>query len=78
MLGDAITKPGTPHYAFHESMEQFWSSYRKGGDLYLRKPTNAESSTVKQLNGHFRRLDSLRKMLHTLLVELPLSVPNTI
>jgi hypothetical protein len=42
MRGDAITEPGTPHFQFHESLEEFWAQYRKGGDRYGTTPTNAE------------------------------------
>jgi hypothetical protein len=42
MYGDAISKPGTQHYVYHETLEPFWDRYRAGGDLYGTKPTNAE------------------------------------
>ena len=42
MRGDIITEPGTPHYIYHRSLEQFWEPYRKGGSLFGSRPTNAE------------------------------------
>jgi hypothetical protein len=42
MRGDIITEPGTPHYNYHRSLEQFWDQYRKGGNLEYTMPTNAE------------------------------------
>jgi hypothetical protein len=42
MKGNIITQPGTPHYNYHRSLEQFWDQYRNGGSLELEKPTNAE------------------------------------
>ena len=42
MYGNAFTQPATPHYDFHASLEGFWASYRRGGDLYPSLPTNAE------------------------------------
>jgi len=41
MRGNAITEPGTPHYAFHQSLKQFWNPYRPGGHLHGQTPTNA-------------------------------------
>jgi hypothetical protein len=41
MRGNAITGPGTPHHAFHQSLEEFWAPYRPGRELFGRKPTNA-------------------------------------
>jgi hypothetical protein len=42
MRGDIITEPGTPHYKYQRSLEQFWDQYRKGGSLESKMPTNAE------------------------------------
>jgi hypothetical protein len=42
MYGDVLTKPGTTHYVFHESLEQFWVRYRDDGDLRGTIPTNAD------------------------------------
>jgi hypothetical protein len=42
MEGDIIAQPGTPHYLYHRSMEQFWGQYREGGSLEHSMPTNAE------------------------------------
>jgi hypothetical protein len=42
LKGDIITRPGTAHYNYHRSLEQFWDQYRKGGTLEYKKPTNAE------------------------------------
>src|SRR5208337_5291756 len=40
--GNTITEPGTPHYNFHQTLEQFWEPYRRGGELYGQVPTNAQ------------------------------------
>ena len=40
--GNAFTELGTPHYEFHRSLENFWDSYRKGGDLFGEVPTNSQ------------------------------------
>lgn len=40
MRGNAFTETGSPHYEFHSSLEEFWSPYRKGGDLFGKVPTN--------------------------------------
>jgi hypothetical protein len=40
--GNILTEPGTPHYIYHRSMEQFWDQYRDGGSLEFTMPTNAE------------------------------------
>jgi hypothetical protein len=42
MRGNIIAEPGTPHYIYHRSMEDFWDQYRKGGGLEHSMPTNAE------------------------------------
>jgi hypothetical protein len=42
MKGDIIAQPGTPHYLYHRSMEQFWDRYREDGSLEHSMPTNAE------------------------------------
>jgi hypothetical protein len=42
MKGNILTEPGTPHYKFHQSLEQFWDQYRAGGSLESGMPTNAE------------------------------------
>jgi hypothetical protein len=41
MRGNIFTEPGTPHYIFHRSLEQFWDQYRRGSLIYSM-PTNAE------------------------------------
>jgi RHS repeat-associated protein len=46
--GNAFTQPGTPHYDFHQSLEQFWDQYRVGGDLYGSTPTNAQYGQALQ------------------------------
>ena len=33
---------GSPHYKAHESLEEFWDQYRKGGELHRTRPTMAE------------------------------------
>ena len=33
---------GSPHYKAHESLEEFWDQYRKGGELLRTRPTMAE------------------------------------
>ena len=40
--GNVLTDIGSPHYKAHESLEQFWDQYRKGGELYGISPTMAE------------------------------------
>jgi hypothetical protein len=42
MKGDIIAQPGTPHYLYHRSMEQFWDRYREGPGVGSKMPTNAE------------------------------------
>jgi hypothetical protein len=42
MRGNILTQPGTPHYNYHKSLEQFWDRYRAGGSLEFDMPTNAE------------------------------------
>jgi hypothetical protein len=42
MRGNILVEPGTPHYNYHRSLEQFWDQYRKGGNLESKMPTNAE------------------------------------
>ncbi|HEY6256971.1 MAG TPA: hypothetical protein VIY51_14385 [Xanthobacteraceae bacterium] len=42
MRGNILTEPGTPHYNYHRSLEQFWDQYRKDGSLESEMPTNAE------------------------------------
>jgi hypothetical protein len=39
--GDAVTEPSTPHYFFHQSLEQFWDPYRSDGELYGQLPINS-------------------------------------
>ena len=40
--GNAITDVGSPHYSYHESLEQFWSEFRNGGERFRELPTLAE------------------------------------
>jgi hypothetical protein len=42
MPGNIITEPGTPHYLYHRSLEQFLDQYRRGRSLESKMPTNAE------------------------------------
>ena len=42
LRGNAFTEAGSPHFEVHNSMESFWDSYRKGGDLFGEVPTNAQ------------------------------------
>jgi hypothetical protein len=42
MRGNILAEPGTPHYNYHRSLEQFWDQYREGGSLESKMPTNAE------------------------------------
>ncbi len=42
MKGDALRDPGSPHYGFHEVLEDFWDRHRPGGDLFPQMPTNAQ------------------------------------
>jgi len=48
MKGNAFTEPGTPHYDFHASLEQFWNQYRPNGALYPSVPTNEEYGQAVQ------------------------------
>ena len=48
MEGNAFTESGTPHYDFHNSMEQFWNQYRQGGENFGLTPTNAEYGAALQ------------------------------
>ena len=48
MRGDIIAEPGTPHYNYHRSLEQFWDQYRDGGSLEFKMPTNAEYGEAVQ------------------------------
>ena len=48
MQGNAITEPGTPHYNFHQSLEQFWNQYRRSGAFFQLRPTNAEYGQALQ------------------------------
>jgi RHS repeat-associated protein len=38
LQGDALRQPGTPHYEFHRSLEEFWEPFRKSNKV----PTNAQ------------------------------------
>jgi RHS repeat-associated protein len=42
LRGNAFTEPGSPHYDFHQSLNQFWRPYQRGGELFGKVPTNAE------------------------------------
>ncbi|WP_158301673.1 RHS repeat-associated core domain-containing protein [Paenibacillus mesophilus] len=42
--GNAFSEVGSPHYNAHESLEQFWNQYRRGGEKYGEVPTNLEYS----------------------------------
>ena len=46
MRGNAFTEVGSPHYEFHSSLEEFWTPYRKGGDLFGQVPTSAQYGTA--------------------------------
>jgi RHS repeat-associated protein len=48
MEGNAITEPGTAHYDFHQSLEQFWDQYRPGGELFGQVPSNGEYGQALQ------------------------------
>ena len=48
MQGNAFTEPGTPHYDFHSSLEDFWDQYRPGGALEGLRPSNAEYGMALQ------------------------------
>jgi len=45
MKGNVLTDRDTPHYAFHQSLEQFWNQYREYG---TSMPTNAEYGEAVQ------------------------------
>ena len=40
LRGNAFSGPGTPHFDFHQAMEEFWELYR--GELLGQLPTNAQ------------------------------------
>jgi len=40
--GNALTGQGTQHFTLHQSLEQFWDQFRRGGNRYPSTPTNAE------------------------------------
>ncbi|WP_291581479.1 hypothetical protein [Clostridium sp. UBA6640] len=40
--GNIFTDIGSQHYNAHKSMEEFWSQYRNGGELYGLKPEMAQ------------------------------------
>ncbi|HQL76006.1 MAG: tRNA3(Ser)-specific nuclease WapA precursor [Planctomycetes bacterium ADurb.Bin126] len=49
MKGNAFADVGFPHFNFHSFLEEFWSKYRKGGELFGTVPTNAEyGAALKQ------------------------------
>ena len=41
-------EPGTPHYDFHASLEQFWNQYGPNGILFPNVPTSAEYGQALQ------------------------------
>jgi len=48
MRGDIITEPGTPHYKFHRSLEEFWDQFRDDGSRREEMPTIAEYHQATQ------------------------------
>lgn len=44
LQGDAIRDVGSQHYRFHQSMERFWTQFRRGGARYGNQPSNREYS----------------------------------
>jgi hypothetical protein len=46
MRGNAFDDVGSPHYEFHRSLEGFWNQYRKGGEHFGNRPTNAQYGTA--------------------------------
>lgn len=47
--GDLLkSSPGTPHYKFHEYMENWWDQFRSGGDRYEETPTVQEYSEAAE------------------------------
>lgn len=40
--GDVFKEPGSQHYKFHSSLENWWDQYRDGGDKYPDLPTDYE------------------------------------
>jgi hypothetical protein len=48
MRGNAITDVGSPHYDFHSNLEDFWNPYRRGGEFFLQRPTNAQYGAALQ------------------------------
>lgn len=48
MRGNAFRDVGSPHYNAHASMESFWDRYRRNGDLFNLRPTNAEYGSAME------------------------------
>jgi hypothetical protein len=48
LRGNIFSEPGTPHYDFHRSMEDFWDQVRKGGSRRNETPTIAEYHQAAQ------------------------------
>ncbi|GAB1159748.1 hypothetical protein YWY31_57730 [Paenibacillus illinoisensis] len=44
LKGNAFSGVVSPHYNAHESLEQFWNQYRRGGAKYGEIPTNLDYS----------------------------------
>ena len=42
MKGNILTEPGSPHYNFHRSLEDFWNQFRSKGNRRDELPTIAE------------------------------------
>jgi hypothetical protein len=42
MEGNALRDVESAHYRFHSVLEDFWDSYRPGGDMYPQPPANAD------------------------------------
>lgn len=40
--GDVFKEPGSQHYKFHSSLENWWDQYRPGGVNYRQRPTDFE------------------------------------
>ncbi len=56
--GDLVkSPPGTPHYKFHEYMENFWDQFRSNGDRFRELPTVQEYSEAAENAYKYAGLD---------------------
>lgn len=58
MEGDLMkSPPGTPHYKFHEYMENWWDQFRLGGERYRDVPTVQEYAEAAENAYRYAGLD---------------------